>query len=247
MNIIQLMEQNKSQFTPNDLLIYQKISENPGITVQMTTSTLAETCGVSQPALTRFIKSLGYHRYQDFRADLIAWVAEQRAKEKADDRQLEYFSITYQLLQETEKILTDEYMHNLAAYVNNFDRVYATGLSKSFHPASLLEILMFKTGRYFHAISSDNLGELSDSMTDKDLLIIFSVSAKPSLMQPLAGTLGKIMLVTANPTHTFKNVLDQQVLLPYIQPSPEESAISPVLFDMFVEILCRYLVMDYPG
>lgn len=243
MNIIQIMEQNKSDFTPNDMLIYQKISENPGGVVQMTTSALAEACGVSQPALTRFVKGLGYNRYQDFRTDLIAWLAEQRTREMPDDEHLEYFTVFYQLLQETEKILTDDYMRSLAEYINKFNRVYATGVSKSFQPASLLEILMLKTGRFFHAMPSDYISELSDAMTDDDLIIIFSVSAKHTPFQSLSGTQGKILLVTANPSHPFKGVIDNQVLLPYIQPSPEESAVSPVLFDMFVEILCKYLVM----
>ena len=80
MNVIQIMEQKKTEFTPNDQLIYQKISKDPGKIVQMTTSALSDACGVSQPALTRFVKGLGYSRYQDFRADLIAWLAEQRQK-----------------------------------------------------------------------------------------------------------------------------------------------------------------------
>ena len=63
MNVIQIMEQKKTEFTPNDQLIYQKISKDPGKIVQMTTSALSDACGVSQPALTRFVKGLGYTRY----------------------------------------------------------------------------------------------------------------------------------------------------------------------------------------
>ena len=36
MNVIQIMEQKKTEFTPNDQLIYQKISKDPGKIVQMT-------------------------------------------------------------------------------------------------------------------------------------------------------------------------------------------------------------------
>ena len=107
MNVIQIMEQKKTEFTPNDQLIYQKISKDPGKIVQMTTSALSDACGVSQPALTRFVKGLGYTRYQDFRADLIAWLAEQRTQQMPDCDHLEYFSVMNQLLREAEKILTD--------------------------------------------------------------------------------------------------------------------------------------------
>lgn len=61
-------------FTPNGLLIYEAIPANPERVIHMATSALAEVCGVSQPALSRFIKNLGYSRYQDFRAEWIsAW------------------------------------------------------------------------------------------------------------------------------------------------------------------------------
>ena len=207
----------------------------------MTTSALSDACGVSQPALTRFVKGLGYTRYQDFRADLIAWLAEQRTQQMPDCDHLEYFSVMNQLLREAEKILTDSYMRDLVCYINQFSRVFTTGVSKSFQPASLLETLMIKTGRFFHAVPNDNISELSDSMNENDLLIVFSVSAKHSLLKSLSGSAGKIMLVTVTSSHPYQELIDRQVLLPYIPPTPEESAVSPVLFDMFVEILCRYL------
>ena len=241
MNVIQIMEQKKTEFTPNDQLIYQKISKDPGKIVQMTTSALSDACGVSQPALTRFVKGLGYTRYQDFRADLIAWLAEQRTQQMPACDHLEYFSVMNQLLREAEKILTDSYMRDLVCYINQFSRVFTTGVSKSFQPASLLETLMIKTGRFFHAVPNDNISELSDSMNENDLLIVFSVSAKHSLLKSLSGSAGKIMLVTVTSSHPYQELIDRQVLLPYIPPTPEESAVSPVLFDMFVEILCRYL------
>lgn len=100
---------------------------------------------------------------------------------------------------------------------------------------------MIKTGRFFHAVPNDNISELSDSMNENDLLIVFSVSAKHSLLKSLSGSAGKIMLVTVTSSHPYQELIDRQVLLPYIPPTPEESAVSPVLFDMFVEILCRYL------
>ncbi len=241
MNVIQLMEQKKQGFTPNHQLIYQKISEDPGKFVQMTTSALAEACGVSQPALTRFVKDLGYNRYQDFRADLIEWLAEQRTLQATDHDHLGYFAIMNQLLHEAEQLLTDSYMRDIAAYVHQFSHVFTTGVSKSYQPATLMEILMLKTTCFVHAVSRDNLSELSDAMTENDLLIVFSVSAKSSLLEKLSDTSAKVMLVTTNASHSFGYLIDRQVILPYVPPTPEESSISPILFDMFVEILCSYL------
>ena len=71
MNPLQRMELHKATFTQNDQIIYDHIMQDPSAITHMSTSTLAELCGVSQPALSRFVKSLGYSRYQDFRAELI--------------------------------------------------------------------------------------------------------------------------------------------------------------------------------
>ncbi len=244
MNVIQRMEAKKEEFTQNHLLIYQKISEDPGLYVQMTTSALAEACGVSQPALTRFVKDLGYARYQDFRADLIQWLAEQRTHQTLNQEvdRLDYFSVLDRLLQDTEKLLTDSYMRDLSSYMKGFRRIFATGIAKSYQPAALMEILLLKSSTFVHAISSDSLGELSDAMTEEDLMIVFSVSGSKRVFQDLSESSAKILLVTANPSAYKHTHADRCVVLPYVPPTPEESSVSPVLFDIFVEILCKYLV-----
>ena len=241
MSPMQKMELNKSKFTPNDYLIYETISENPALVIHMTTSTLAEKCGVSQPALSRFVKTLGYGRYQDFRADIIAWLSKKNDIEAEGSNHLAYFRTVYQLLSEAESVLTAQYLKELADYMVGFDRIYASGAGKSYHPAELLEILTFKTQHHVHAIKRDMLVEASDFLNENDLLIIFSVSAGPHIMSDIARTNGKILLVTANGNHEYQEITDRELVLPYIPPDPEYSAVSPVLFDMVVELLVPYL------
>lgn len=242
MNPFQLMELHKDQFTPNDLLIYETIMKNPAHIIRMTTSNLAEECGVSQPALSRFVRGLGYSKYLDFRADLSTWLANQEDMEVSDSQHLGYFHKLYQVLNESEKLLTNDYMKKLAAYINSFDHVYASGIGKSYHAAELLEILSRKYGREIHSLRQDYLNELSDFMGENDLLIVFSVSGRSSIMQEAASTNGKILLVTTNPLYKFKEKIDSTVLLPYVMPDPETSSISPVLFDIFAELLVSYLI-----
>ena len=78
-------------------------------------------------------------------------LAQQRGRRTGVGGHLDYFSTIYQVLPRLEGLLTDEYLRELAAYVNSFDRVFATGVAKSGQPAFLLEQLMFKTNRFFHA------------------------------------------------------------------------------------------------
>lgn len=246
MNPLQLMELHKNQFTPNDMLIYEKIIENPSRIIHLTTSTLAEECGVSQPALSRFIKGLGYLRYQDFRSALIAWLAKKKEQEAMGTAHLGYFNTLNQLLNEAEGIFTNEYMQELAAYILQFPHVFVSGIAKSYQPAELFEILMRKNGRHVQAVRHDFLIELADYMNEDDLLIIFSVSAQAAIMQDAVKSNGKVMLVTANCNHDYQEAVDRTVVLPFIMPDAESCPVSPVLFDIFVELLVSYISQGNP-
>ena len=239
MNPLQNMELHKNQFTPNDLLIYNTIMQSPSRVTHMTTSVLAAECGVSQPALSRFIKSLGYDRYQNFRADLISWLAQQAEQDEVGANHLGYFNQLYELLQESETLMTREYMTQLAGYVDSFDHIYASGMAKSYQPALLLETLLRKNKRYVQAIHSESLKELGDFMEDNDLVIIFSVSAQSAILND-----GKVMLITANPHNNYEKKIDKSIVLPYIPPSPETSSVSPILFSVFVELLASFISRD---
>ena len=241
MNPFQSMEARKPFFTPNDLLIYEAISANPERVIHMTTSALAEVCGVSQPALSRFIKNLGYSRYQDFRAELISCLAQKNEKDAQGSGHLRYFNTLYQVLNEAERLLTAEFMQEVFAYIRKFDKVFATGVGKSYHPAQLLQILSYKTGRNIQAIPQDMLMEASEYLCGSDLLIIFSAGGASHIEREVGRIGGKIMLVTANPNHNLKNQADRMILLPYMPPDPESSSISPVLFDIFVELLVSFM------
>ena len=240
MNPFQLMEQHKNEFTQNDMLIYQAILRNPDQVTYKSVSRLAEECGVSQPAISRFVKGLGYARYQDFRTEIISWLTLRSEQQAQGSDHLAYFNTLYEVLAETEKVLTSEILEDLAHYITSFRRVYATGMAKSYQPAQLMEILMRKNRYDVHAITADTLDDLSIVMTEKDLLIVFSVSAASSIIPQALRTNGKILLITANPGCKLRPG-DRAVVLPYASADPETSSISPVLFDIFVELLVSYL------
>lgn len=241
MNPFQRMEAHKESFTPNDLILYQAILQNPDQVVYKTTSRLAEDCGVSQPALSRFVRTLGYARYQDFRADISAWIAVQSKLSVPGNEQLPYFHRLYQLLQATEQLLTVPYMQELAQYINSHTRLYTGGQAKSFQPAQLFEILMRKKRREVTSVSMDFLAEIADYMNDDDLLVLFSVSGRSEIMLNVEHACGKVMLITTNPHPNFAEKIDRLVVLPYLTYDPEANSVSPVLFDIFVELLVEYL------
>ena len=242
MDPIQNMEQHKGQFTRNDRIIYDAIMRNPDQITYQSTSELAKACGVSQPALSRFVKMLGYARYQEFRSEMTAWVARQQVA--ADPNRLFYFERLQCLMDAAERVLTDELMRDLAAYVRGCDRLLATGIGKSLHPALLLQALSRKLDLLVHVCPLDVVREYADHMRANDLLVVFSVSTRPELMEKVKATQGKVLLVTTNPAHDYQGVVDRTVVLPFLPPDPETSSVSPVLFDVFVELLVSYLLHD---
>ncbi len=240
MNPFQLMEQHKSEFSQNDMMIYQAILQNPDQVTYKSVSQMAEDCGVSQPAISRFVKGLGYARYQDFRAEVISWLTLRSEQQAQGSDHLAYFNTLYQVLAEAEKILTAKTLKDLASYMKGFKRIYTTGMAKSYQPAQLLEILMRKNRYDVHAISSDMLDNLNLIMTEEDLLVVFSASAASAIMPRVLCTNGRILLITANRSYDQARPGDRTLVLPYVSADPETSSVSPVLFDIFAELLASY-------
>lgn len=235
MNPFLVMEQHKENFTQNDLRIYQAILEKPEQVTYQSTSKLAEILGVSQPALTRFIKGLGYAKYQDFRSDITAYLATRTNTE--DTCRMSYFERLEQLLKEAEQVLTEDYMNDLAGMILKANRICATGIMKSAAPAFLLQALMRKHDCFVEPVLSDSLRDTADHLTENDLIIVFSVSAQGEIMEKLSGTDAGILLVTANAAHRYQDVVTRTVVLPYLPPDPELCPVSPVLFSVFAELL----------
>ena len=243
MDPIQAMELHKAEFTKNDQQIYETIMGNPDQVTYRSITKLAEACGVSQSALSRFVKTIGYSRYQEFRSDLTAWVAQQQVSE--DPNRLFYFERLERLLLASEQVLTGPYMHELAKYVLGFDQLFATGIGKSYQPALLLQALARKMHVFVHDCPSDMLHEYADHMGKNDLIIVFSVSARGEIMERIRNHQGKVLLVTTNASHAYQDMVDRTVILPFLPPDPETCSVSPVLFDVFVELLISYMSDEF--
>lgn len=238
MNPFVIMSSQADGFTPNEMTIYKAILANPEQVTYNPINKLAEQIGVSQPAITRFIKHLGYDKYRDFRSDITASLAR---KSSSDDSRLTYFQRFELLLKAAEQVLTDDYMKELTDYVLAHRRIFSTGLGKSNQPAHLLRNLIWKYGITVDFILPDLLEEFSERMTADDLIIVFSVSAQAQIMEKLKSTSAKIMLVTTNAAHRYQDITDRTIVLPFLPPNAETSSVSPILFDIFTELLSSYI------
>lgn len=90
----------------------------------------------------------------------------------------------------------------------------------------------------------DYVTEACEIMTKDDLLIMYSVSCNPQLMRMLEKNAGQYMLITAKSDYGWRELIDKADVLPYVSSDPEVDSVSPVLFDIFTEMLVQYLISD---
>lgn len=240
-NPIQIMELNKVNFSKTDLAIYNTIRKSPDIVIYKSISKLAETANVSQPAITRFIKTIGYESYREFRSGMAVYLASKQTTSEPESNTPGYFLTLKAMIDSTQHLLTISYMQKLAAYAQRFNRIYTTGQAKSYQPAELMDILSRKTSISVRAIRADYIGETCEIMHNDDLLIIFSVSGASEIMHSLEKTSGEVMLVTANPDSPYHKLIDKTIVLPYATNDPESSSVSPISFDIFAELLLQFM------
>lgn len=243
-NPLQLMELKQSEFTPTDQVISDAIRKNPDQIIYKSISQLAQDIGVSQPAITRFIQGLGFSSYREFRTAMAAFLASTQAEGSGEKGKAGYLLRLEALLDTASHLLTSAFMKKTADYVRQFENVYATGIGKSYQPAELLSILTKKSRLNIQPVHLEYVTDTCETMTKDDLLILYSVSCNPLLMQMVEKNPGKIMLVTAKADYGWRDLIDRAVVLPYVSSDPEADSVSPILFDVFTEMLVQYLLCD---
>ena len=182
---------------------------------------------------------LGYQKYQEFRSDITAWLASRNVS--GETGRASYFEQLEQVLKETGALFTPSYMDELTDFFLAHRRIFASGIGKSMNPALLMNHLYKKHDLFVTPCPLDGLRDTADHLGEEDLLVLFSVSASAELMDRVRSTESDVLLCTANAAHPYKNLVTKTVVFPYLTPDPELSSISPVLFDVFVELLDRGL------
>lgn len=236
---ISIMNACRDTFSKTDRQIHESILANPKQVTYKSISRLAEDIGVSQPAVSRFIRTIGYSSYRQFRVDMTAMLAKGSRSENADDSLPSYFQTLDRQLEQAKNVLTVDAVDDLARYIRSFHRVFATGQGKSFQPAVLLEILMRNSPCSVEAVRMDHVSEICSYMDEQDLLILFSVSGKSEITRSITDPRGSVLLVTASGSSSSAKKADRILVLPYVTQDPEASPVSPVLFDILVELLAR--------
>ncbi len=99
---------------------------------------------------------------------------------------------------------------------------------------------MRKMGVYVSSYSTDYLDDAVNYFKKDDLLLIFSAGGDSTYIRKITNLKCKTLLVTANPNAKYRKHFDKVITLPTLSGDWEYDSISPIMFDIFTELLVTH-------
>ena len=240
MTIFDLMETKRRAFTKTDRTIYESVKRQPAEFAQASYDELVNILGVSQSALTRFAKKLGFTGYADLQFQLRNDLKDLGGSTEEETRAQVYASFLKCVEDEVDR---DE-LRALAMRILAADKVTCLGFQYSGLPARFLSFNLLRT----FGIDADKpeFDYLIRPFTSDNLLIVFS-AASGEFYRPLfkrlsaldEGERPRATLVTMSPKHGLRGYCDQVILLPSAGKviAPHLVTLENMMFMMFADML----------
>ena len=246
MNVFDLMETKHQSFTKTDRKIYENLKRHPVQFSQASYEELVSIMGVSQSAITRFAKKLGFSGYADLQYQM-------RSDIKSRDGRLEEEETNAQIFGSFLKCVEDEVdrgeLNRLARRILAAGRVTCLGFQYSGLPARFLSFNLM-TGFGINA-DKPEFDYIIHSYDNTDLIIIFSAASgefyKPLLKRISSFEEGErphVTLVTMSPKHALRRHCDQVILLPSSGKviAPHVVTLENMMFMMFADLLLGEMI-----
>ncbi|MFW2489796.1 MurR/RpiR family transcriptional regulator [Clostridium chromiireducens] len=178
MDPISLMKSMASTFTKVELEIYNRLMSDPTLIMDSTIIVLADHLKVSNSAITRFCKKLGYKGYVEFRYDFSSYFNKEEKED--EDHIIKRTANTYSsVLNILENMLDENEIKKLVSKMKESKNIRVIGIGSSGLAAKYLRYRIFKYGRNIEAL--DNKFEMDESCSlaeEGDMLIAITDSGK---------------------------------------------------------------------
>lgn len=220
---------------------------------------VAENCFTSISTVSRFMKKIHLKSFVEL-------------KNRSEDYKLENETVVYDNLCElkfdlkNDKVILDKYIDTLTASLAEFKKSFQLSQVESLnrciyegkniavygiHLSGLIakhyQYLMFSIGKIieYYDLSEDHL-ERAKSMTEKDIVIIFSVegnyvASSKELIYILKKRGVHLVLITQNPNMNLKELFDETILL----GANDSAKAGRYKLQLFSEILFNQYVASY--
>lgn len=251
MDPINLMKSMASTFTKVELKIYNRLMSEPTMIMDSTIIVLAEELNVSNSAITRFCKKLGYKGYVEFRYDFSSYF---NKEEKENEKHIINRTVTTYLsvLNILDNMLNEDEVRKLALQMKKSNNIRVIGIGESGLIAKYLRYRIFKYSRNIEAL--DNKFEIDESCNlakEGDMLIAItnrgkSKAVNKQLIEAFNNGITTVV-ITANDVATLRKKSNFYFQLPsvgqfYKLGAYNDQPIVMIFLEMLINLYAQPIV-----
>lgn len=191
----------------------------------MTLADVANECGVSDATVLRFCRSIGYHRWLEFKIDLTQALPnapeqildEVTEDDSADQIARKVFNCAIQALTDTLAVLDANSFKQALELITTADRILIVGVGTSGPMANEMYNRFLRLGLNCHVQTDSYIQAMQSALlTSKDLLITISQtgdSSDPLRTTEVAKSMGcRVMIITGNTGSKLTELADVVLL-----------------------------------
>lgn len=221
MDVFEQMALSEDALTPAEHSVYDIVKAHPDAVLGSTSNELARQYGVSQSAVSRFCKRLGFAGYGDFRMALHQALTVRRFDGEGDaEGSPDYLGCLRRLMEATRDVVSDNEAAGLLGRLFHARNVYVLGGGQSSIPARMLAGRLQESSVPAHYVEAGYDVEALHCMASEDELVVFS-SKNPTFHGALnlaaslkAGRRPHVLLVTHTSRHPDRKLCDDVIVLP---------------------------------
>lgn len=202
----------------------------------LNTTQLAERSYVSQATVSRFVQSLGYDTYSDFKDDIIRYLEDTATFDEKDTGLLiheEVFKLisSHLDLQELTKI---------ADLISDYNNVYVTGINYSYFMGEYLQTECHNFRKVINVLSESSS---INTLKETDLLIVISTSGNYFSRKKLAKRkikackAHKVLIGVNNIGTPIENLFDKVFLLRANTGNKNSHYLMMAIIDHLIEMI----------
>ncbi|MBF1103271.1 MAG: MurR/RpiR family transcriptional regulator [Solobacterium sp.] len=211
------MENKKKSFTSKESEVYKLVLKDPYSFTASTAMEIANRYHVSQSAISRFCKKIGFDGFSDFRLSMMLEQSNPISNPNIDHDFIWHLS---DYLSQLNIHFTNESSEKIIDRILKSKCIYMSGYGASSFAASWLSFRLTLSGIYSVDIPSSQEMEYLHVMDSKDTLMIFSNSNPShkdffSLLNDLDNSKKPyIILISGIKKHPFAKYANQVIVLP---------------------------------
>ena len=211
-SLLSIMNQNDESNVDCVLAKYllEHLDEIPRLSIY----DLADACYVSRSSIHRFVRSCGYESFREFKKSSVdADMHRRRFIQYTDftDYPVHLKYQTMQMMEDVTRIADSEEMSRTIEAIHNSKEVVFLVADDSSSPVRVFQQQMTAVNKIVRVLTSSNTNlSMIDSLTDRDLLVVCSISGNFAIMinDDVRDLATKKILLTTNRTTLFSSSYD---------------------------------------